>query len=190
MSAQAAKERAQPIPAAIEVIEHLRAQGLRVGSTTGYTRAIMDGVIAQANQHGLVTDNLVCADDLPEGRPGPLGMYRCFIDLRVWPAHTVVKVDDTVPGLMEGRHAGCWTVAVAASGNAMGLDEQEWAGLSAGSRQALLQKAHLTLEEAQPDFIVDTVADLPRVVDEINRLLSLGQLPRPLPFHGAARIPV
>lgn len=189
MSARSAQERAQPIPAAIEVIEYLRAQGLRVGSTTGYTRAIMDGVVAQAHEHGLMTDNLVCADDLPEGRPGPLGMYRCFIDLRVWPAHAVVKVDDTVPGLMEGRHAGCWTVAVAASGNAMGLDEKEWSGLSAGLRQALLQKAHLTLEEAQPDFIVDTVADLPKVVAEINRLLSVGQLPRPLASPVAAKMP-
>jgi phosphonoacetaldehyde hydrolase len=32
----------------------------------------------------------------------------------------VVKVDDTVPGLLEGRHADCWTVAVVASGNEMG----------------------------------------------------------------------
>ena len=51
-------------------------------------------------------DNLVCAGDLPENRPSPTGRYRCFVDLQVWPAWRVLKVDDTVPGLLEGRHAG------------------------------------------------------------------------------------
>ncbi len=32
-----------------------------------------------------------------------------------------VKVDDTVPGILEGRRAGMWTVALVCSGNALGL---------------------------------------------------------------------
>jgi glycogen operon protein len=76
-----------------------------------------------------VPDNLVCAGDVSENRPAPLGMYRCFLDLGVWPARRVVKVDDTVPGLLEGRHAGCWTVAVTASGNEPGLSAQAWQAL-------------------------------------------------------------
>ena len=46
----------------------------------------------------------------PAGRPTPLMMYRCFADLGVWPAWSVVKVDDTEAGIAEGKAAGSWTV--------------------------------------------------------------------------------
>jgi hypothetical protein len=47
-------------------------------------------------------------------------MYQCFIALDVWPASAVIKVDDTLPGIAEGVAAGCLTVGVALSGNAVG----------------------------------------------------------------------
>lgn len=184
MSARAAAEHAQCIPGALEVIRHLREQGLKIGSTTGYTRAIMAQVTPVASAQGLRVDNLVCADDLAQGRPGPLGMYRCFLDLQVWPAAAVVKVDDTVPGLMEGRHAGCWTVGVAASGNAAGLSWAQWSELSAAQRQQIMQRAQLTLEAAQPDFIIESVADLPHLIEHIDSLMHQGIGPRPVVSGG------
>ncbi len=186
MSARSAAEHAQCIPGTLGVIRHLRERGLKVGSTTGYTRFIMAQVLPLAQQQGLVVDNLVCADDLVEGRPGPLGMYRCFLDLQVWPASSVVKVDDTVPGLMEGRHAGCWTVGVAASGNAAGFSLQQWLDLGPAQRQQTIQRAHLTLEQAQPDFIIDSVAELPPVIDHIETLMREGIGPRTLLNAGGA----
>ena len=185
MSARAAAEHAQPIPGAAEIITQLREQGLKIGSTTGYTRTIMDGVMPLAREQGLVVDNLVCADDLTEGRPGPMGMYRCFMDLQVWPAWSVVKVDDTVPGLMEGRHAGCWTVGVAASGNAAGLSLSQWRALSTPQQQQVVQRAHLILDEAHPDFIVESVAELPGVLRHVESLLADGIGPRALKPGGA-----
>lgn len=185
MSARAAAEHAQPIPGAADIITQLREQGLKIGSTTGYTRTIMDAVVPLAREQGLVVDNLVCADDLTEGRPGPMGMYRCFMDLQVWPAWSVVKVDDTVPGLMEGRHAGCWTVGVAASGNAAGLSLSQWRALSTPQQQQVVQKAHLILDEAHPDFIVESVAELPGVLRHVESLLADGIGPRALKPGGA-----
>ena len=189
MSARAAAEHAQPIPGAADIITQLREQGLKIGSTTGYTRTIMDAVVPLAREQGLDVDNLVCADDLTEGRPGPMGMYRCFMDLQVWPAWSVVKVDDTVPGLMEGRHAGCWTVGIATTGNAAGLSLQQWIALSPAQRQQTTQRAHLTLEAAQPDFIVDSVADLLDVVHHIEALMRDGNGPRPVLIGGGSGNP-
>lgn len=186
MSARAAAANAQPIPGAVEVITQLRGLGLKIGSTTGYTRAIMEGVVPLARDQGLIVDNLVCADDLTDGRPGPMGMYRCFMDLQVWPAWSVVKVDDTVPGLMEGRHAGCWTIGLAASGNAAGLSLSEWQALSSPQQQQVVQKAHLILDEAHPDFIIESVADLPAVLKHVDSLLADGIGPRALKPGGAS----
>ena len=49
-----------------------------------------------------------------------------MIALNVWPAAACVKVDDTLPGIEEGLNAGMWTVAVALTGNGMGLSGKNW----------------------------------------------------------------
>ncbi len=178
MNAAAVRDHAALVPGALDVVTVLRQRGLKVGSTTGYDRAIMDVVRPLARAQGLEVDHLVCADDLPESRPSPLGMYRCFLDLRVWPAHRVVKVDDTVPGLLEGRHAGCWTVAVAASGNACGLTWAQWSGLDEGLRALHREQATRALGDAGPDIVIDSVADLLPALDAIEARLARGERPR------------
>ena len=74
---------ADVIPGVLEMMAALRADGLKLGSTTGYTRDIMERLLPVAASAGLVLDNLVCAGDLKSGRPGPLMMYKCFVDLDV-----------------------------------------------------------------------------------------------------------
>jgi phosphonoacetaldehyde hydrolase len=109
------------IDGAVPAVERLRARGMKIGSTTGYTRSIMARVLPLAAAQGYAPDNLVCAGDLSAGRPSALMMYRTFCDLGVWPARAVVKVDDTGVGIAEGLNAGCWTVGIALTGNAFGL---------------------------------------------------------------------
>jgi phosphonoacetaldehyde hydrolase len=104
-------------------------------------------------------------------------MYRCFLDLEAWPAASVVKVDDTVPGLMEGRNAGCWTVAVVASGNEMGLTLAEWQALDDAERSTRRAAATTRLAAARPDFVIDSVADLLPLLARIEQRLRDGQRP-------------
>ncbi|MBE0548167.1 MAG: phosphonoacetaldehyde hydrolase [Rubrivivax sp.] len=177
MNMAAVPQHAELITGVPELMHKLRERGLKIGSTTGYNRDIMGVLAPLAARQGFDPDNLVCAGDVPENRPSPLGMYRCFIDLGVWPAQQVVKVDDTVPGLLEGRNAGCWTVAVVASGNEMGLSLDEWQALSGTEQATRRSTASARLAVAQPDYGVDTVADLPAVLDDIERRLAEGERP-------------
>lgn len=177
MNRAAVPRHAQLVPGVPQLVQQLRARGLKIGSTTGYNREIMEVLVPLAAAQGFEPDNLVCAGDVAENRPSPLGMYRCFLDLGVWPAHRVVKVDDTVPGLLEGRHAGCWTVAVVASGNELGLTEAEWSALSEPRRNELRAQASMRLASGRPDYGVNTVADLPAVLDDIERRLAAGERP-------------
>jgi len=165
MNARVVAEYATLVPGCAEAVEQLRGRGLRIGSTTGYTRSIMEQVLPVAKRQGYAPDNLVCGDDLPEGRPGPLQMYQCFIDLRVYPPHTVIKVDDTAPGIAEGKAAGCITVGVALSGNHAGLTPAQLSALSAVELEALRQRVGGLLRAAGADHVIDTVADLPSLLE-------------------------
>ena len=155
------------VPGAAESVAALRARGLKIGSTTGYTRSIMERVLPIAAEQGFSPDNLVCADDLPEGRPGPLAMYKCFVDLVVHPPSAVVKVDDTEPGIAEGAAAGCVTVGVTLSGNYAGKTPGQLAAMAPDEVDALRKASGDRLRAAGAQHIIDTVADLPRLLEDI-----------------------
>jgi phosphonoacetaldehyde hydrolase len=165
------------VPGTLETVAALRAHGLKIGSTTGYTRDIMAPLLPLAAAAGYAPDNLVCAGDVPAGRPTPLMMYRCFADLGVFPPAAVVKVDDTDPGIAEGKAAGAWTVGVAVSGNAMGLSEEQFGSLPPAEREARTAAAYASLRAAGADYVIDSVADLMPVIAEIEARLARGERP-------------
>lgn len=156
------------IPGALEAARHVRSRGMKIGSTTGYTRSIMERVLPLATAQGYTPDNLVCADDLPLGRPTAIGMNKCFLDLMVHPAGAVIKVDDTEPGIAEGVAAGCVTVGLTLSGNEAGLTPDELAALPAAERQALHDRVAAKLIAAGADHVIGTVAELPGLIERLE----------------------
>lgn len=156
------------IPGALDAVDYIRSQGMKVGSTTGYTRSIMERVLPIAAAQGYAPDNLICADDLPYGRPTPIGMYKCFLDLMVYPASAVIKVDDTEPGIAEGVAAGCLTVGLTLSGNEAGMTFDELAALPAADRLRLHEEIGARLKTAGADHVIETVADLTRLLKSLG----------------------
>jgi len=161
----AAAEAAELIPGAAAAVAALRAAGVRVASSTGYTREMMAPVLPKAAAQGYAPDHLVCAGETPAGRPSPLMIYKACAELGVWPLSRVVKVDDAEAGIAEGRAAGCFTVGVSASGNGMGLSRAEFAALEPAERRARLGVAETRLKAAGADLVIETVADLVRALD-------------------------
>jgi phosphonoacetaldehyde hydrolase len=160
MMREAAAKAAALIPGAAETVAALKAGGLRVASSTGYTREMMGPVLERAAAQGYAPEHLVCANETPQGRPSPLMIYKACAELGVWPLSRVVKVDDAEAGIAEGRAAGCFTVGVAASGNAVGLSREAFAALAPADREARLATARAALTAAGADVVIDTVADL------------------------------
>ncbi len=94
----AAARASELIPGAADAVAALRAAGLKIASSTGYTREMMQPVLARAEAQGYAPDHLVCADETPQGRPSPLMIYKACAELGVWPLSRVVKVDDSEAG--------------------------------------------------------------------------------------------
>jgi phosphonoacetaldehyde hydrolase len=137
----------------------------------------MEKLLPLAAAGGYAPDIVVCAGDLPAGRPSPLMMWYAMARLGVWPADRVVKVDDTPVGLGEGVAAGTWNVGVALTGNIAGLSERELAALAPEARNALRARATADLQAAGADLVIDGIADLPAAVAEIERRIAAGGKP-------------
>ncbi len=148
------------IDGARATFDSLRAAGVRVASSTGYTRDMMEPVLAAADAQGYRPEHVICSGETPRGRPTPLMIYKACAELGVWPLSRVVKVDDAEAGVAEGRAAGCYTVGLAASGNGMGLSADEYLALPAAERETRLGASRARLLAAGADAVIDTVADL------------------------------
>jgi phosphonoacetaldehyde hydrolase len=165
---QAATNHATLIPGAAELVRYLRSNSIKIGSCTGYTRAMMAGIIPKAAEQGYEPDCVVCAGETVSGRPSPLMLWKNLVSLGVWPAKACVKVDDAEVGIEEGLNAGCWTVGVAASGNGVGLDWNTYTALREDERRDRIAVAAASLKASGAHFVIDTVADLPKVLAQIS----------------------
>ena len=165
------------IPGTLDVVAELRRQGIKIGSTTGYTHEMMELLMAQAAQRGYEPDATVCATDVPAGRPEPWMCLRNAEQLRVYPMEACVKIGDTLPDIDEGLNAGMWTVGLAKSGNELGLNEEEIGALPADELQARLDRAYGRMASAGAHYVVDTIADVLPVIERIGRQLAAGERP-------------
>jgi phosphonoacetaldehyde hydrolase len=165
------------IPGALAALDELRGRGLRIGSTTGYTRPIMNVLMPIAARGGYTPEVTVCAGDLPAGRPSPLMMWHAMAAMGVWPAAAVVKVDDTPPGIGEGRAAGTWTVGLALTGNIAGLSAAELANLDESEIAEIRARATAEMLACGAHAVIDSIADLPACLDRLQARLDAGEQP-------------
>jgi phosphonoacetaldehyde hydrolase len=168
---------ADVIPGVADVVAELRREGVKIGSTTGYTREIMAKILPVAARQGFQPDSLVCTGDTPDGRPAPYMLYKSFLDLKVWPAWSAIKVDDTEVGIAEGLNAGAWTVGVSVSGNVFGLSKEDTAALAPAEFEERRAKGTKALKQAGAHYVIDSVADLMPVAREIDARLAKGERP-------------
>jgi phosphonoacetaldehyde hydrolase len=168
---------AELVPGAAEAAALCRARGLKIGSTTGYSRAIMEQIMPRARAQGYAPDCLVCPEDVPGGRPAPWMLYRCATQLGVFPMAACVKVGDTLADIEEGLNAGAWTVALSRSGNELGLSRPEADALDPADLAARLAAIGARLARAGAHIVAETVADLPAALDAIGERLSRGERP-------------
>jgi phosphonoacetaldehyde hydrolase len=105
-------------------------------------------------------------------------MIKCARQLGLDNPLSFIKVDDTQPGIEEGKSFGSWTVGVAVSGNTLGLSLEELNALPEEEAARLKNVARIKMQEMKPDFVIDSVADLLPIVDEINERISRGEFPK------------
>ena len=168
---------AEPVPGCVEAMARLSEMGVKVGSCTGYSRAMMENLLPRAAAAGYVPDCVVAADEVPAGRPWPWMCQQNCRELGVFPPEAVIKVGDTVADIEEGLNAGHWVAAVTRTSNALGLTAEEAAALppeELARREAELGRS---FREAGAHFVISSVADLPDLGEKVAARLRQGERP-------------
>ncbi|HET6452596.1 MAG TPA: phosphonoacetaldehyde hydrolase, partial [Spirochaetia bacterium] len=174
---RAVRKHAGLIPGARELAEELRGWGIRIGSTTGYLRPVMDILTEQAAQQGLEPDAVVCPSDVPAGRPYP---WMCFLNatrLSAFPPRRVVKIGDTPADMEEGLNAGMWTIGVTLSGNEVGLSEAAAEQLSPEGRREVTGEAEMRLRAAGAHYVTESVGTCRELLARIEERIMKGEHP-------------
>lgn len=166
------------IPGLLDCVARLRSASIKIGTTTGYFREAAEQTYAAAREQGYVPDACLCPDDdVPAGRPEPWMIHRLMETFRVFPPAAVLKVGDTVPDIEEGRNAGVWSVGVTRTGSEVGCTEDELHRLPPDQVRQLCTAATAKLTSVGAHFVIDSVADVPALVTEINGRMTRGERP-------------
>jgi phosphonoacetaldehyde hydrolase len=165
------------IDGVLDTVAALRAQRIKIGTSTGYFAEAAERCYAAAAAQGYVPNCNVHPGNVTQGRPAPWMIFRNMETLAVYPPADVVKVGDTAPDIAEGLSAGAWSIGVAASGSEVGLSAGELASLPAAKRSRQVEEARTHLYEAGAHFVLDTVRDLPPLIATINELRARGESP-------------
>ena len=134
---------------------------------------MMDVVLPAATAKGYAVDNCVTPDGLPAGRPAPYMIYKNMADLAIPSVDCVLKYGDTIADIKEGINAKAWTVGVVLGSNELGLTQEEVSSLPADELEARKADVCRRMLAAGAHYVVDTIAELPAVIAEINRKLEI-----------------
>jgi phosphonoacetaldehyde hydrolase len=179
MQLECLREYTTLLPGVAETTQKLQAEGIKIGSTTGFLRAMVDILEEDAKTQGYVPDASVAGDEVEHGaRPKPFMVYKNLDMLDVHPIQSVVKVDDTISGVGEALEAGCWGVGIARYSNYMDIDSFDHEkSLSEAEIQRRLAFTRETLRKAGSHYVIDTFDELPAVIDDVNARLARGEKP-------------
>jgi phosphonoacetaldehyde hydrolase len=163
------KQYTDPIPGALEAVSKLRAAGLRIGSTTGYTKGMMEVIVPEAERKGYSPDYMVASDEVKAGRPYPYMIFQNMNELGVFPPESVVKVGDTVSDIHEGRNAGVWTIGIIMGSSELGLTQAEVLEMGEDELKARKDEVRRSFEKAGADYIIDSISQLPEEIAALER---------------------
>ena len=177
MQLECLAEYSKLIPGVRAAVERMRSRGLKIGSSTGYTRPMLNLLLENAADQGFVPDCAACPDDVGAGRPFPWMSYYNAIQLRVYPFEAMVKIGDTVSDMEEGLNSRMWAVGVVATGNLIGMTEAEFKALPPAVQDERVSAGREILLEGGAHYVVSNLDEIDAVLDQIDLRLARGERP-------------
>ncbi|OXA78418.1 phosphonatase-like hydrolase [Flavobacterium aquidurense] len=133
-----------PIEGVEEVLEKLKKDGIKIVLNTGYSSEVANTLLEKLKwTEGNQYDALITASDVVIGRPSPEMIVKAMELFGIVDASKVLKAGDSVIDIEEGKNANC--------------------GLTIGVLSGAQTRSQL--KEANPDYILDSLASLYSVIN-------------------------
>jgi phosphonatase-like hydrolase len=133
-----------PVEGVETVLANLKKDGIRIVFNTGYNSKVANMLLEKLNwKKGEQYDALITADDVARGRPFPDMIVKAMQLFGIVNASKVLKAGDSAIDVEEGKNANCGITIGVLSG----------------------AQTRLQLEEAKPDYILDSLASLYSIVN-------------------------
>lgn len=156
-------------PYLLDTIAFLRKKGIKIGSTTGYTREMMDIVLKSAKAQGYEPDFYITPDMLDNmGRPYPYMIFENMRALGVKSVKEVIKVGDTTADILEGVNAGVTTIGVIDGSSVMGMNLEEFNSLSEAERAEKRSAVAEVFKKAGTDMVIKDLSELTAIINRLN----------------------
>ncbi len=167
------------LPGVKDVLVDMQKQGLKIGASTGFVRSMVDVLLEDSIKQGFTPDATVAGDEVINGaRPAPHMVWKNLDLMNISEIKSVVKCDDTVSGVGEALNAGCWGVGLVRYSNYMNINSlDEEATLSEAEIQRRMAHTRKILLESGAHYVIDSLVELPAVIDDINARLARGEKP-------------
>lgn len=154
-------------PYVLETIAELRKQGIKIGSTTGYTDEMMSIVVPAAKKNGYEPDVWFSPNTAGNmGRPYPYMMFRNMEALKVSDVRNVIKVGDTVADIKEGKNAGVITVGVIEGSSVMGYTQEEYEALTEEEKEKECARTAEVFHTAGADYVIKDMRGLIELIQK------------------------
>lgn len=164
------KKYTDPIEHVVTTINKLKENGIKIGSTTGYTKEMMEVVTEEAKKKGYAPDYLATAEDVGGyGRPYPYMIFENIKQLGIPSIYEVIKVGDTVSDIKEAKNAGLISVGVVDGSSIMGLNEEEFNEMNDEDKNKHREKVKETFKEAGADYTILNLGELPKLIEDIEQ---------------------
>jgi phosphonatase-like hydrolase len=95
---------------AVDVFRCLRMAGIQVALDTGFSRDVLDVLLARLGWDSDIVDCTVSSDEVEKGRPHPDMIFRAMQLTGVTSCDNVAKIGDTPIDILEGQAAKCGLV--------------------------------------------------------------------------------
>ena len=137
----------KPLPDVERTFKHLKERNIKVVLNTGYNRKTAESLIVKLGwEESNQFDLLITASDVNNNRPRPDMILLAMSKLNILDPKKVLKVGDSTVDIQEGQNAECLLSI----------------GITSGAH------TREQLREADPDFIIDNVAELIGIIDYLD----------------------
>ena len=153
------------IPETKKNIDFLKENNVMIGVTTGFNRETTEIIKDRLEKNDIFIDKYMSSTCLNRpGRPYPHMINSIMDEFSIDNPKQVVKIDDTVVGIKEGKMANCWTVGTTRWSTNMFVKDIN-GEINDDELISKIIESRRILRDSNPDYIINTLDELPKILN-------------------------